>query len=1015
MAAVIAYLDDDSMEQFDAGQPAGQLAKPARREPVSRESLLEGLSRILAHVPEQADMVLPIDGLPAPTGQSAVSEMLDRPPTRKRALSDRWRLAFVVTDRPQMRHHYGYPSSIAPPHACILPALQYIRKGGQLGRLDKYRADVEREGADAASETLLDKVLLDEGEAPLLLHWDFILGSPELPLYLMGPDGRGRYDHPLRPGRISRIRIGARLDTAETGAPSDVRVQPVVSADFEEESGPLEIAWADAWGGKLVALAGQRLGWCQGNGRLLGLVHRLSVYRQPMDRAHLAELKHRIVTANDPLIVMDFPFGAMRVATRRPQPQLVLQPRADGTDARLVFRYPAPAEMPGATSEEWIVLRRDAEFEEGVRATLDKLFTRGYRRVKADYGPWGVTSDWGFRAGMAKFLEAFGADLLSRGIGLSIGDPANRLSHAGAPFHVRVSSGIDWFDLSVSAGEELDLAGVDPDDPLFAHGFVRSGNRVIYIGTAEVEKLRRLIALLDRSQKIPRVSRRDLEGAALLADLVPEAPLELVRAAEISRALAAPAGLAPVEAPGGFQGTLRDYQRVGLGWLSFLAEHELNGCLADDMGLGKTIQTLALLQRLKEKDGSHPPSLVVAPVSTLRNWETEAGRFTPGLRTHVHHGSERPRDVPCFREADIVIVSYATLRNDLELFQQQEWDVLVLDEAQSIKNPGTQSFAAVKTLSSRHRFTLTGTPLENSVIDLWAQFDFLEPGLLGSMQRFRKQFGSRGTGSSESERQRLRRIVRPFILRRTKEVVEKSLPPREEVRLFAEMGAQQKEAYDALKEGYRARIAAALKEKGIAQSGALIFEGLLRLRQAACVPEHAGASLKGTPSAKLDLLEEVLTEIISEGHRILVFSQFVKSLGVIARILDQRRLPYAYLDGSTRNRQQVIDRFQTDPSIPLFLLSLKAGGLGINLTAADYVLIFDPWWNPAVERQAVDRSHRIGQTKPVFVYRLITKETIEERILRLQEQKSALAAELIEENPKSLLALGEEELLGLFR
>jgi SNF2 family DNA or RNA helicase len=405
---------------------------------------------------------------------------------------------------------------------------------------------------------------------------------------------------------------------------------------------------------------------------------------------------------------------------------------------------------------------------------------------------------------------------------------------------------------------------------------------------------------------------------------------------------------------------------------------------------------------------------VVAPVSTLQNWKAEAARFAPSLRAAVHHGTERQRDPKAFDAQDLVIVSYATLRVDLEIFQQREWTALILDEAQSIKNPGSQSFAAVKTLKSRHRFTLTGTPLENSVIDLWAQFDFLEPGLLGSMQRFKKRFGSRSSDTPDPERQRLRRIVQPFILRRTKGVVEKSLPPKEEVRLFAEMGARQRAAYDAVKESFRTRIVAAIRDKGVARCGALVFEGLLRLRQAACIPEHASPSMKGLPSAKMELLEDVLDEIVSEGHRVLVFSQFVQSLKVIASMLDDRKLGYAYLDGSTKNRQAVVDRFQEDSRIPLFLLSLKAGGLGINLTAADYVVIFDPWWNPAVERQAVDRSHRIGQQKPVFVYRLITKDSIEERILTLQEQKSALAAELIEENPRSLLSLGEEELVGFF-
>jgi non-specific serine/threonine protein kinase len=431
------------------------------------------------------------------------------------------------------------------------------------------------------------------------------------------------------------------------------------------------------------------------------------------------------------------------------------------------------------------------------------------------------------------------------------------------------------------------------------------------------------------------------------------------------------------------------------------------------MGLGKTVQALALVQGLRG-NGTAGTGLVVAPVSTLQNWKAEAARFTPSLATIVHHGSGRERDTEAFAAADLVIVSYATLRADRELFQAREWAVVILDEAQSIKNPASQSFAAVKTLKSRHRFTLTGTPLENSVIDLWAQFDFLEPGLLGSLPRFRRRFGALPADTPDPERQRLQRIVRPFILRRTKDVVEKSLPPKEEVRLFAEMGPRQRAAYDALKEGFRARIVEAIRDRGVTGSGAIVFEGLLRLRQAACIPEQANPSLKGLPSAKLELLEGVLEEIVAEGHRVLVFSQFVQTLKTIARSLDERSIAHAWLDGSTRNRQEVVDRFQADPRIPIFLLSLKAGGLGINLTAADYVVIFDPWWNPAVERQAVDRSHRIGQRKPVFVYRLITKDSIEERILDLQDRKRALAADLIEENPRSLLSLGEEELVGFF-
>jgi non-specific serine/threonine protein kinase len=1002
--------------------------RPPAPSPKTPQELLDAIDRRLAASVEEADVVVPIAPPPFLRPVSIVDRLLpDLPPRSSRGPDARWRVAFLVSPRLaggwRTAGHVGHGLES---RAALRAVSQYLRKDGTPGRMEPVRTDVVHAPSGPELQKLLLALAADGGESLLLLHLDRLREHPDLPVYAEGPDGRGSCEHTLSVRMISRIRISFTPVLVDHPDPDTVVLRPRVlvdlhlSGDGEGAAAPgvvttQEVAWADSLAGRFVGLVGDRwLGWCEGDERLLTLVSDLLEERVELDAADVAVLRDRVLTVNDPLVTVDLPFRSVRMVTRRPRVDLLLHEGGEGVVAMLAFGY--ADDVPGVVADpaEAVVVRHDTEFEHGIARALKEYFAAGpsKARLLSRYGDEGVT--WTFTTSLAGFLADFGETLLSRSLGLCIESTANRLSRSGAKLQIRVSSGIDWFDLSASAGEDLDLSRVDTGDPLFGHGFVRNGDRIIYIGADEAEKLREVLALLDPSQRTPRVSRLDLHGAEVLHGLAAEgAPIELQRTAEIARALATPASLDRVPPPRGFTGKLRDYQLVGYGWLSFLAEHGLNGCLADDMGLGKTVQALAFLQRIAERDGAGP-GLVVAPVSTLRNWQAEAARFTPGLRAVVHHGTDRPRDAAAFGTVDLVIVSYATLRVDQELFRSRRWNVVILDEAQGIKNPASQSFGVVKTLESEHRFTLTGTPLENSVIDLWSQVDFLEPGLLGSLQRFRKRFGSAVAGAPDPERDRLRRLVSPFILRRTKEVVERSLPAKEEVVLYAEMGPRQQAAYDALKADFRRRIAGALEAKGIAGCGALIFEGLLRLRQAACFPAQASPSLKNVPSAKLEVLEDLLGEIVAEGHRVLVFSQFVQSLKAIAAAMDARGMRHEYLDGATRDRQDVIDRFQADAGVPLFLLSLKAGGLGINLTAADYVVLFDPWWNPAVERQAVDRSHRIGQRKPVFVYRLVTRDSIEERILELQEKKRALAAELIEENPRSLLALDETELMGLF-
>ena len=609
--------DDTAVDEEEPSPPGrrrtipfpGPAAGPGTRP--SRESLLEELGLAMRTPARASATVLPIEVAARPRGYSPLGEILEPRETRAAATGERWRLAFMVSDRPraEWRYRQGSIASDDARRACIAPASQFIRKDGVPGRVEKYREDRRHETADPGAEELFEKLSIDGGEAPLLLHLDYLLAHPGLPIYAMGYDGRGNYTQPLRCVRIEHIRIAVLPEPDEGHGSKDISVRPIVRVDLEEGSGaegPLEAAWVDAWKGRLVALAGNRwLGWCEGDERVLRLVHRLAAMKAILDRGELAELRQKVEAARSSLVTMDLPYRKVRLVTPRPQPDLVLKEQAEGMTANLDFRYPSEEDLAAkgqGGGDEWIVLRRDRAFEENVSRVLHALFTLGDKRIRADNGPWDEPGRWRFKRGMGEFLAACGEELLSRGIGLSIGDPAHRLAGTGVRLQVRVSSGIDWFDLAVSAGEDLDLSRVNVDDPLFARGFVRTGERFVYIGAEEAGKLRRIIALLDPSQRSSRVSRHDLEAAALLRDLVTDRPpMELKRAAEISRALSAPGSFAEASPPRGFRGTLRDYQRVGFGWLSFLAENDLNGCLADDMGLGKTVQALALVLHLHGK------------------------------------------------------------------------------------------------------------------------------------------------------------------------------------------------------------------------------------------------------------------------------------------------------------------------------------------------------------------------------------------------------------------------------
>lgn len=580
-------------------------------------------------------------------------------------------------------------------------------------------------------------------------------------------------------------------------------------------------------------------------------------------------------------------------------------------------------------------------------------------------------------------------------------------------FHIEATSGIDWFE--IRGGVDFDGVAAGLPDLLAAwrrgETFVKLGDGTM--GMLPQEWLRRHGALLelgDAKKNAVRFARSQIGVVdALLAEL-PEASFDQT-VTRARKKLAGFAGIKPRPAPRQFNGTLRPYQEQGLGWLGFLADFELGGCLADDMGLGKTVQMLARLAEV-HRPKAGPPSLVVVPKSLIFNWLREAERFAPGLRVVDYTGLERS-DARCrLNDCDVVITTYGTLRRDIELLAKRDFNYVILDEAQAIKNPNAQSRKAAKLLRGRQRIAMTGTPVENSLTDLWSIVDFLNPGMLGDVARFRASFAN-GAGGDTQERNLLHRILRPIILRRTKEQVAPELPPRTEQTVDCVLDSRQRRLYDELRDHYRASILKQVDEGGMNRARMHVLEALLRLRQAACHPALVDKSKSRVESAKLNTLLSMLDELHDEGHKGLVFSQFTSMLALVRQALDGRGLVYEYLDGKTRDRAARVDRFQSDDKCGLFLISLKAGGTGLNLTAADYVFILDPWWNPAVEAQAIDRTHRIGQDKHVIAYRLIAKDTVESRILELQQRKRDLAASIVTEDNSLLSGLTREDLVLL--
>ncbi|TLV00014.1 SNF2-related protein [Dyadobacter luticola] len=581
---------------------------------------------------------------------------------------------------------------------------------------------------------------------------------------------------------------------------------------------------------------------------------------------------------------------------------------------------------------------------------------------------------------------------------------------------VTTSSGIDWFDMKVEInfGDQVVSLADAKKALLKKQNYVQLQDGTL--GVLPDEWIAKLEPLLQFGRVNDDKIHLSKIHFSLIDELVSEVDNEEVfrELWEKKQKLLNFKQIPNVALPENINATLRQYQEEGYKWIHFLDEFGWGGCLADDMGLGKTLQMLTFLQQQKNQNPANT-NLVVVPTTLIFNWQAEAAKFTPDLKLFVHRGMARRKDIEFFKEYDIILTTYGTMRSDVELLRHFDFNYIILDEAQAIKNPDSLTSKASRLLHAKNRLTMTGTPVENNTFDLYSQFEFLNPGMLGHADFFRTEYATPIDKYQDKEKAaELRKLVYPFMLKRTKEEVATDLPDKTETILFCEMGNKQRKVYETFRERYRQEIAEKLATDGLNKSSFLILEALLKLRQICDSPSIlSGDEDFGNESAKLEEITREIEENASN-HKILIFSQFLGMLDLIRKHLEKINIPYEYLDGQTVDRAGRVNRFQNDQTCRVFLMSLKAGGVGLNLTEADYVYLIDPWWNPAVERQAIDRTHRIGQTRKVFAYKMICKDTIEEKILLLQQRKQDLAEDLVGGESGFIKKLSQEDIMGLF-
>lgn len=773
---------------------------------------------------------------------------------------------------------------------------------------------------------------------------------------------------------------------------------------------------------------------------IFGASHNLSIPRNQV--GPVLEALYDIEELPQELIKVLNPQDQPSVEIKIPTPVLHLERKDAASDhftstrqvdvlATLDFEYPRPP------SNSNVVYLRNQEYERNCASQLNELGFEGLSEKQRytlsgdaalDFVHSGferLTKPWklvnlGLIRKSVKFAELNIAVSLASATGKKADNTRSEQSKGS----------IDWFDCHISViqnNANFPLSSVFKNAKNDTDRWTRlDSGAYARVPGGNVAQLKSILGMVDPNCRVSNTIKTQLSLAqAISLSRVQDSGFSISldqQLAALSSKLGSFSEIKSIKATKGFTGKLRHYQEEGISWLNFLHEFQLGGILADEMGLGKTVQTLAFFQSLRDRKGAkktpRKPILIVAPTSVITNWNYEIKKFTPSASVLMLHGPERKKHFNEIPKTDFVLTSYALLRLDRHELARHEFLYVTLDEAQNIKNPQAATTKAAKALNARHRLALTGTPTENRPMELWSIMDFLMPGYLGSHEFFRTNIERPilEGGTQVEVAQMLNAKTRPFILRRLKADVEKELPPKIESVLHVEMTANQKHLYTQILNEVRPKVFDAIKKKGIQGASVSILAALLRLRQVCNHPNSIDAfsELAGFDSGKFNLLKDITTEALESGRKILLFSQFRGMLSIIRSWLDEQGTEHLYLDGTTRNRQELIDRFSQDESVRLFLISLKAGGSGLNLMAADTVIIYDPWWNPAVESQAVDRAHRIGQNKTVSVYRLVTEESVEQKIMALKERKSKIVDALINENGLSTVKLSKTDLEQLF-
>ncbi|MFS4415276.1 SNF2-related protein [Maribacter sp. 2307ULW6-5] len=729
----------------------------------------------------------------------------------------------------------------------------------------------------------------------------------------------------------------------------------------------------------------------------------------PLSKKYQVEVAHR---KNEKLQQINVALVKKQIYLSVVEDHVVFRPMIDHSGT--TFAPGRPQEILTVNGDETFTLSRNGDFETTFLNEIQNLHPSfEYQQENIFYlntqdfvkDTWFLSAFENLRE---KDIEVFGHNNLKH-LKYNLHPPSIQMS---------VNSGMDWFDVSLSVAfgdQNVSLAnlkkavvaknryvplddgtlGILPEDWVqkYAHLF-RSGS---------IKKDRITVSKYQLSVIDSLYDDLDLESEMVQEHLVLKEKLRSFSSIE------------KVKTPKGIKAVLRDYQKEGLNWLNFLDEYGFGGCLADDMGLGKTLQVITFLEYLKTTRKPDKPHLIVVPTSLIFNWSEEVKKFCPGLKLLNLTGAERSQHKENLGDHDGILTTYGTLLRDIDGLKDTLFEYVILDESQAIKNPNSKRYKAVRMLQAKNRLVLTGTPIENNTFDLYAQMTFINPGLLGTLANFKKEYATPIDKDKDADiANELRRLIAPFLLRRTKEQVAKELPDKTEQVLYCTMGKAQQKVYDAYRNKYRDYLMGKIEKDGLGKSKLYVLEGLTKLRQICDAPillgDEEGYSEE---SIKIDTLMEQVMEKTGE-HKILVFSQFVSMLQLIKARLKKEGVVFEYLDGRTKNRQQRVDNFQNNTDVRVFLISLKAGGTGLNLTAADYVFLVDPWWNPAVEAQAIDRCYRIGQEKKVMAYKMICKNTIEEKIVSLQMAKKQLSADIVQTDESFVKSLSKERIAQLF-